>query len=213
MKTRAWWLLPVLGLLLSCSKPSDDADPPVPDWIIHSHVAFLENDGQTPRAKPNTPMKLWMPYVVGDLYGSPNEGELVPVDLGADMSFTLNLNLKHLRLGKLLVPTNFSMRWMNIDPAQARVARLLPFVMPRDGIEPLGLCEWLDADTGERLMLIYVDRPARVRGEIVYEGRSLEFDIEAKEAGFLWIHQPRDSGVYRAVARPAKLILGVMPGG
>ncbi len=211
MNARLLVLLPLLGML-SCSRPTDDVEPPIPDWIIRSHVAFLEADGKTPRTVPREPMRLFMPYLVGDLYGSPNEGELSPVALAPDMSFTLNLNLRHLRLAKTLVPTQFSMRWMSIEPASARIARLMPFVIPRDGIEPYGLCEWLDADSGERLMLVYFDRPARVRGEIVYEGRSLEFDIEATQAGFLWIQQPRDSGVYRAVPRPAHLVLAVLPG-
>jgi hypothetical protein len=211
MNARALLLLPVLACLLSCAKPSEDAEPPHEDWVIRSHVAFVESDGKTARPTPKQPLRLWMPYVVGDLYGGPNAGELVPVDLAPDLSFTLNLNLGHLRLAKALVPTDFSQKWMSIEPAAARVARLSPWVMPADGITPLGLCEWLDADTGERLMLVYIDRPARVRGEIVYEGRSLRFDIEAREPGFQWIHQPRDSGTYRPVPRPANLVLGVMP--
>jgi hypothetical protein len=60
-------------------------------------------------------------------------------------------------------------------------------------------------------MLIYVDRPARVVGEIVYEGLKLRFDIEAKEAGYLWIHQPEGNGTYRATPRPARVALAVMP--
>jgi hypothetical protein len=60
-------------------------------------------------------------------------------------------------------------------------------------------------------MLIYLDRPARVRGDIVYEGRSLRFDVEAKSAGYLWISNPDGGGIFRTVARPAKVILGVMP--
>ena len=56
------------------------------------------------------------------------------------------------------------------------------------------MCEWLDIDTGDKLMLVYFDRPARIRGEIVYEGRSLRFDIETKEAGYVWIRQPEGSG-------------------
>jgi hypothetical protein len=204
-------LVPVFASLLSCAKPSDDVEPPKQDWVIRSHVAFVEADGLTVRPVPKEPIRLWMPYVVGDLYGRPNAGELVPVDLAPDLSFTLNLNLGHLRLAKALVPTEFSQKWMTIEPAEARVARLSPWVMPRDGITPLGLCEWLDAETGERLMLVYLDRPARVRGEIVYEGRSLQFDIEVKEPGFQWIHQPRESGVFRPVPRPAKLVLGVLP--
>jgi hypothetical protein len=83
--------------------------------------------------------------------------------------------------------------------------------MPTQGIAPLGRCEWLDADTGTRLLLIYLDRPARIRGEIVYEGRSLNFDIEAKEAGYLWVTQPEESGEYRVVPRPPKLVLAVLP--
>jgi hypothetical protein len=211
MKPRLLLLLPLLALF-ACAKPSDNIEPPIEDWVIRSHVVFVEADGVTPRPTPAQPMRLWMPYVVGDLYGSPNAGELVPVTLAPDLSFTLDLNLGHLRLGKALVPTKFSQKWMSIEPAEARIARLSPWVMPAEGITPLGLCEWLDADTGERLLLVYLDRPARVRGEIVYEGRSLEFDIEAKEAGFQWIQQPRESGVYKAVPRPARLVLGVMPG-
>jgi hypothetical protein len=46
-------------------------------------------------------------------------------------------------------------------------------------------------------MLVYLDRPARIRGEIVHGGRNLRFDIEAKEAGYLWIQQPEGSGEYR----------------
>jgi len=56
-------------------------------------------------------------------------------------------------------------------------------------------------------MLIYVDRPARVRGEIVYEGRSLRFDIAASEAGYLWVRQPENSGEYTVVPSPKHLVL------
>jgi hypothetical protein len=83
--------------------------------------------------------------------------------------------------------------------------------MPTEGIAPIGRCEWLDADSGARLLLIYVDRPARIRGEIVYEGRNLNFDIDAKQAGYLWVTQPEESGEYRAVPRPKNLVLAVMP--
>ena len=201
----------LLVLLSACGSRSEDAEPPHADWVIDSHVAFLEADGKTRRPVPTERLRLWMPYVVGDIYGSPNEGELRPVDLRPDMGFKLNLNLRHVRLDDALVPTKFSQKWMSIEPAAARVARLSPFVLPADGIVPLGLCEWLDADTGARLMLIYVDRPARIRGEIVHDGRNLRFDMSATEAGYLWIEQPQGSGEYHAVPRPAHLLLAVMP--
>jgi hypothetical protein len=204
--------LAAIVALSSCSKPSDDVEPPNPEWIVRSHVVFMAADGKTPTPVPKQPVRLWVPYVVGDIYGSPNAGELVPVELQPDMSFTLNLNLKHLRLAKVLEPTSFSQKWMEIEPKEARVARVLPFVVQKDGIQPLGVAEWLDSDSGDKLMLVYVDRPARIRGDIVYEGRSLTFAIDAKEAGFLWVRQPPQSGTYEPVPRPANLVLAVFPG-
>src|SRR5882672_1676536 len=202
--------LSLLVLIAACGTHSDDAQPPHEDWVVESHVVFLEADGKTARAVPKEPMRLWMPYVVGDIYGSPNAGEILPVELRPDLRFTLNLNLGYARLARALVPTEFSQKWMAIEPATARIARVSPFVLPAEGIEPLGLCEWLDPDTGNRLLLIYVDRPARIRGEIVYEGRNLRFDITATEAGYLWIEQPQGSGQYHSVPRPAHLTLAVM---
>ena len=123
----------------------------------------------------------------------------------------LDLNKSHEKLAKALVPTEFSQKWMIIEPASARIARLSPFVLPADGIAPVGVSEWLDADTRAKLMLVYLDRPARLRGEIVHEGRNLRFDIEAPEAGYLWIQQPEGSGVYRKATWPGRVILAVMP--
>jgi hypothetical protein len=179
--------------------------------VLESRVAFYEKDGKTPREAPKENLRLWVPYVVGDLYGAPNAGELEPVGLKPDLSFSLDLNKSNGKLLKVLVPTEFSQKWMSIEPASARVARLSPWVMPADGINPTGLCEWLDVDTHDKLMLVYLDRPARIRGEIVYEGRSLRFDIESKEAGYLWIRQPEGSGEFRVAPWPGRVLLAVMP--
>lgn len=195
----------------SCGAPKEEAPGQRAHLIIQSHVTFVEADGKTLREAPKEPLRLWMPFVVGDFYGAPNAGELVPAELRPDMSFSLNLNATLPLIARTLVPTEFSQKWMAIEPAAARIARLSPFVLPTEGIVPVGMTEWLDEETGAKLMLIYVDRPARVRGDIVYEGRRLQFDIEAKEAGYLWIQQPEGSGTFRAASRPAKVVLAVMP--
>lgn len=211
MQARAASLIAVIFLLAGCEPRSDNAEPPHADWVLRTHVAFLEADGRTAREPPREKLRVWMPYVVGDLYGSPNAGEISPVELDPELGFTLNLNLGHLKLERSLVPTQFSQKWLSIVPAEARVARLSPFVLPAEGITPFGQTEWLDVDTGGKLMVVYVDRPARMRGEVVYEGRSLEFDIEAKEAGYLWIRQPAGSGKFTAVPRPPRVVLAVLP--
>jgi hypothetical protein len=216
MRAPNWLALTSLALATLVSLAACGSRDPEPvmarvDWVLHSRVAFFEKDGKTARAVPQEDLRLWVPYVVGDLYGAPNAGELAPVALKPDLSFALDLNTRHEKLAGALVPTEFSQKWMTIEPAAARVARLSPFVLPVDGIVPVGVCEWLDIDTGDKLMLVYVDRPARIRGEIVYEGRSLRFDIESKEAGYLWIRQPEGSGEYRVAPWPGRVLLAVMP--
>jgi len=197
--------------LSACSAPEEPAAPVREDWVLKSHVAFVAADGKTPRQAPAERLRLWVPYVVGDLYGAPNAGELAPVTFKPDLSFVLDLNRSHENLAKVLIPTEFSQKWMIIEPATARIARLSPFVLPADGIVPVGVAEWLDADTGTKLMLVYLDRPARLRGEIVHEGRNLQFDITAAEAGYMWIQQPEGSGIFRKANWPGRVVLAVMP--
>jgi hypothetical protein len=211
MSTRGLLVLTSLAVMAGCARQEPEPAPARVDWLLESRVAFVEADGKTPRLAPKEDLRLWVPYVVGDLYGAPNAGELAPVTLKPDLSFTLDLNKTHNRLLPALVPTQFSQKWMSIEPKEARVARLSPWVMPADGITPVGLCEWLDVDTGDKLMLVYLDRAARIRGEIVYEGRYLRFDIESKEAGYIWIRQPNSSGEFRMAPWPGRVLLAVMP--
>ena len=211
MKTRTGLAITLVLALVSCGGREADAPPQRADWVIHSNVVFLEADGKTRRTVPHQALRLWLPYVVGDLYGAPNAGEIVPSTLAPDMSFTVNLNAAAAKLPAALIPTEFSQHWMQIEPSGARIARLSPWVLPADGITPLGRSEWLDAGTGAKLLLIYLDRPARVRGDIVYEGRTLRFDIEAKEPGYVWVKQPEGSGTYTATPRPTKVVLAVLP--
>src|ERR1041385_496266 len=208
----AYTLFGLATLLLgACAPKTEDADPPHTQWIVDAAVTFPVKDGHSARPAQGEQLRLWVPYIVGDLYGSPNAGEIAPVELRANLTFTMNLNLGYNKLARVLVPTAFQEKWMSIEPQDARVARVLPFVMPVRGGEPIGRAEWLDTDTGTRLMLVYVDRPARIVGDIVYEGRSLRFDIDPPEAGYLWVRQPENSGEYAVVPRPLHLALAVVP--
>jgi hypothetical protein len=210
MMKGTWCAVLAMWVLTACGSP-DSAPAPEPKLVFDTRVVFVEADGRTPRAAPSTPLRIWTPTLVGDIYGSPNEGAAMEIALKSDLTFHMDLNGVGRTVEKGLVATQFSQKWMAIEPAAARVARVLPFVLEADNIAPVGTAEWLDRATGVKLMLIYVDRPARIRGDIVYDQRKLLFEIDADKAGFLWVQQPEGNGTFRAAPPPKDLVLAVFP--
>ena len=120
-------------------RPKSRSAPAREDWVLKSHVAFLEADGKTPRDAPTESLRLWVPYVVGDLYGAPNAGELAPVTFKPDLSFVLDLNKSHENLAKVLIPTEFSQKWMIIEPADG-ACRAVVAIRAADGWHRAGRC-------------------------------------------------------------------------
>jgi hypothetical protein len=201
-------LLAALPLLLAgCARP----EPPRAEWIIPARVEFRTADGAPREAPPTKSARLWMPWVLGDLYGAPDGGELAPVALQGDYQFTLDLNATT-RIAQALAKetTEFTETWVRIEPAEARVARLLPYLLEADGIAPLGEPEWMDA-SGQRLMLLYFDRAARIVGQYHRESLNLEFDVVATAPGYVWVIMPKGSGIFKTAPFPRRVTLAVFP--
>jgi hypothetical protein len=187
----------VLAALSACHKPPP---PPHADWIIHARLVFLSADLKTERAPlEQARFRLFFPYIAGDIYGAPTTGDFLNPTLGPDYRFNIDLNRSHQALLASLEPTDFSVSYLHIEPADARVARLAPMVLQADGIDPVGRTEWVDADTGRAVMLVYFDRPARISGG--------KFAIQAPAAGYVWVGLEGD--VYTVVPTPARLLLAV----
>ena len=193
-------VIAVLAVLPGC-----DRRPHHPDWVIHSSI-------QLAGPPPAGGYRLLFPYIVGDLYGSANTGGFVrPVSRGAD-GFTLDLNRTQEALVSELGPCDFSLGFLKIVPHDARIARLTPIALQRDGIEPVGSVEWRDGRSHRPLMLVYVDRPARIEGSFARNGETLRYDIRVAKSGYVWIAgmQAREHDtVYTAVPPPQELILTI----
>jgi hypothetical protein len=162
-------------------------------------------------ALPLDAIRLWCPFVVGDLYGSANTGDFIKARVNADYSFEIDLNRSHPDLLLSLQDTRVSIPQVKLIPAQARIARLVPMIMEADGIEQIGRTDWIDAQTRERLMLLYVDRAAHIGGSIESEQGSLRYDIGTNAAGYIWVreHQEEDGGLTVATHRPTSVLLAV----
>jgi hypothetical protein len=193
----------LLGLLAAV--PGCSRRPHHPGWVIRSALQVI---GPAPR----TGFRLIFPYIVGDFYGAPTTGDfVVPVRLTRN-SFTLDLNRTQSALESELGPTDFSLRFLKITPAKARIARLAPAALQPDGIDPVGTVQWLDAKSRKPLMLVYVDRPARIEGALTRGGVTVRYDIRAAAAGYIWIGGSKvgeHETLYTAVPRPERLVLTV----
>ncbi len=127
-------------------------------------------------------------------------------------TFTLDLNRTQGALASELGPTDFSLRFLRITPAKARIARLAPAALQPDGIDPVGTVQWLDAKSRRPLMLVYVDRPAHIEGSLTRGGVTVRYDIRAAAPGYIWIggiQAGEHETLYTVVPPPEHLVLTI----
>jgi hypothetical protein len=190
----------LLSATAGCSRAPHHAD-----WVIHSSIEFA---GPLPAGG----YRLIFPYIVGDLYGSPNTGAFVAPVSQTPGAFTLDLNRTQKALESELGPTEFELRFMRITPREARLARLTPVALQRDGIDAVGTMDWLDARSRNSLMLVYVDRPARIEGSVTRDGKTFRYDIRIVRPGYVWIGAIRTGEhdtLYTVVPRPQHPVLTI----
>lgn len=204
-----------VALITGCGRSSGSRDAH-PDWVIRSRVVFVAADRRTPRVSPPLEsFRVWFPYVIGDLYGAPGTGDFIRPVIRSDYSFEIDLNPTEPDLRMSLEPTELSLSFLQIVPREARIARLAPAVLQARGIDPLGVTDWIDADTGERLMLIYADRPAQIVGRTASQGHLVQYDVRIESAGYAWVRSRAAEGatLYSVVAAPRHVWLAVAPPG
>lgn len=190
----------LLAALSGCSR-----GPHHQNWVIQSAVAVV---GPPPAGG----YRLTFPYIVGDFYGPPGTGNFVAPVSGNAGGFTLDLNKTQDTLVKELEPVDFSLRFLKIVPHDARVARLAPEALQRNDIDPAGTVEWLDASSRKPLMLVYIDRPARIAGAVTRSGETVRYDIRAAKPDYVWIGGVQVGAhetLYTVVPAPQHLVLTI----
>jgi hypothetical protein len=179
--------------------------PHHPGWVIHSSIEVI---GPPPAGG----YRLIFPYIVGDFYGTPNTGAFVAPVSRTSGGFTLDLNRTQDALRSELEPADFELHFMKITPRDARLARLTPVALQRDGIEPVGTMDWRDGRSGRSLMLVYVDRPARIEGAVTRNGNTFRYDVRVARPGYIWIgaiHAGGHETLYTTVPPPQQPVLTI----
>ncbi len=198
--------------LVGCSQ--NEPEPPR-GWVLHSRIEFFSADLQVSRDPlPRNAFRLFFPYIAGDLYGAATTGDFIRPEIKPDWSFDIDFGRVQPDLTRSLQPTEFSADYLRIDPPDARIARLAPVALQPDGIEQVATTEWIDAKTHERLMLVYMDRPARITGALVRSDYTIRYNIRATAPGYVWIaRRQTDDGeqMYTEVRQPESVVLALLP--
>ena len=184
-------------------------------WVLHSQIKFLASDLQVARDPlPRGSFRLFFPYIAGDLYGPATTGDFIHPVINPDLTFDIDFSRVQQDLTRSLQPTEFSLEYLKIDPPDARIARLAPLALQPDGIEQVAAADWVNEYTHERLMLVYVDRPARITGAFVRDDYTIRYNVRAAAPGYVWIARRRtDDGeqMYTEVEKPDKVVLALTP--
>jgi hypothetical protein len=184
-------------------------------WVLHSQIKFLAPDLQVARDPlPRGSFRLFFPYIAGDLYGPATTGDFIHPVINPDLTFEIDFSRAQQDLNRSLQPTEFSLEYLKIDPPDARIARLAPLALQPDGIEQVAATDWVNEYTHERLMLVYVDRPARITGALVRDDYTIRYNVRAAAPGYIWIARRRtDDGeqMYTEVEKPDKVVLALTP--
>jgi hypothetical protein len=184
-------------------------------WVLHSQIKFLASDLQVARdPPPRGSFRLFFPYIAGDLYGPATTGDFIHPVINPDLTFDIDFSRVQQDLTRSLQPTEFTLEYLKIDPPDARIARLAPLALQPDGIEQVAAADWVNEYTHERLMLVYVDRPARITGALVRDDYTIRYNVRAAAPGYIWIARRRtDDGeqMYTEVEKPDKVVLALTP--
>jgi hypothetical protein len=187
---------------------------PHQSWVLHARIQFFGPDLQGgPEPLPSNTYRLFFPYICGDLYGPATTGDFIHPVIQPDNTFEIDFGRVQQDLTRSLEPTEFSLDYLKIDPANARIARLAPLALQPDGIEQVATTEWIDASTHERLMLVYFDRPARITGALIRNDYTILYNVRATAAGYIWVARRKtDDGeqMYTEVEKPEAVILALI---
>ena len=210
--TRLLWALLAVAGLAGCGRSDPTAHP---GWVLHSQVKFFSADFQVASEPlPRSGFRLQFPYIAGDIYGPATIPDYIHPTLNPDLTFDIDFGRVQQDLTRELQPTEFRLDYLKIEPAEARIARLAPLALQADGIEQVATADWIDGDTHQQLMLVYVDRPCRITGALVRNDYTVRYNVRAAAAGYIWIagRQTQDGQhLYTEVAQPATVYLALTP--
>lgn len=182
---------------------------------IHARVAYVDESGARLSADLAPPLVLAFPIIPGQIYGRVRKPLLFVVQPDGRHAFTLDLAAKRAQTDGLAAPLR-SLRpysGLAVKPASARILRLATFAFYRSDSRPVeGGVGFQEQRSGDRLMMIYVDRACHISGTVREPDLRVDHAIDLPGPGFYWIRRRRIGThhfLMQQVPPPADILLRV----
>ncbi len=158
--------------------------------LLESSVEYVgpKNIGLDPSQYPADVILLF-PYISGGIFGSPQSDPLFAIKLNTQhQTFTLDLISKLEELNQNAKPLNDNWRTlgMNIVPAETHIARIGTFPFSSTG-DSIGGGGFIDPSDRQSAILVYVDRPCQITGDMQLDAEEYTHNIALPSAGFHWL--------------------------
>jgi hypothetical protein len=198
-------LLLFLGSFLavaSCAAPQTEiarhADSNLPEvqaedsalHRIHSKVVFIDHQ-RRPVDINNFPKGLNLIFAVvpGQIHGM-SQGKVVQsvqAEIGSDFQLDLDGMELKIRDRSTTLMINPYTEGLLVIPSSTQFSRLGTLAVDPTTGKPVGWTSFMDSESSDSLILIYVDQPCSFTGTIHVSGESYKYEISLKTPGFHWI--------------------------
>jgi hypothetical protein len=132
---------------------------------------------------------LAFPMVGGAIFGVPGDTAIFVSELDQSLHLYVDLTESKDMIDRTILPLSdeWQQSGLNIEPQDARIGRLGTFAYSLEDGQQIGAGGFIDTTTRRNLILLYVDRPCRLTGELSMDNRTYRHELEFAEKGFHWI--------------------------
>ena len=148
-------------------------------------------------------------FIPGEIFGPPNEEVVLPISIGEDS--VLSAPLAEWRelasAASLPLSKKYSELGLQIEPSDTKLSRMATFA--HDAVHNAEIGAYLDELGKDHLLiLVYVDRPCKISGEILVHGQRYNHDIELSRGGFHYLAAD-DAGLIKDTEVAGKVLFVV----
>ncbi len=138
----------------------------------------------------------------------------IPVRIGETATLDLEAIRREVERSAAALTREASSGGLSIVPSETRIARLGTFAYGAESAR--GMASGFRTERGERLYVVYFDRPCALTGVRHERGTTATYDVKVSISGFNWLKVAQETPTsirITLLASPAPVVLGLLPFG